>query len=77
MYSEYKGGARLVVQIYETPTNSQICMRRETVEGQCKFNKEVCAMRNAFICKQTMIKNEKVVQYLKLNMSQIVTENIS
>ena len=43
-----KGGARLIVQLYETPTNAQICMRKETVEGHCKFNKEMCAMRKCF-----------------------------
>ena len=75
MYSEYKGGARLEVQKYETPTNAQICMRRETVEGHCKFNKEMCAMRKASICKQTMMIIEKETM-LKTNMSQTVTENV-
>ena len=53
IYIQYKGGARLIVQLYETPTNALICMRRETVEVQCKFNKEICAMRKAlFVNKQ-------------------------
>ena len=75
IYIQYKGGARLIVQKYKTPTNAQICMRRETVEVQCKFNKEICAMRKASICKQTtMIVGKETM--LKTNMSQTVTENV-
>ena len=50
-------------------------MRRETVEGYCKFNKEMCAMRKASICKQTMMIIEKETM-LKTNMSQTVTEKV-
>ena len=71
-----KGGARLEVQYHETPTISQICIRRETVEDIAIQQRNMCAMRICFICKQTTNEKEKRIQCSKLNLSQIVTGNI-